>query len=305
MNHRLVIPDVARLAAEQDGVVSTQDLRELGLTPKQVRRRVDAGWLTKAAPRVFRITGSPDTHRQRLRIGLLSLGPQSWVSYEAAAALHGLDRSDRDAVEFTVPRGGAQASLDATVHTTTMWSASDAAHVTGLRTTSATRTIIDLAHSRAPQARVEAAFDSAVRSGASHPQVLAERLTTLRGSGRWGCRLIDRILPDSGVESPLERRFLRLVVGAGLPRPIMQAVQRDLDGRHVARVDFFYEHQRLAVEVTGRRGHVSDRERSRDAQRRNELQELGIAVIEFTSTTIRNDPLLVIASLRRALAART
>ena len=63
------------------------------------------------------------------------------------------------------------------------------------------------------------------------PDWLARRLETLRGSGRWGCRLIDRLLPDSGGHSPLERRFLRLCRSAGLPRPRTQVVFRDRSGK--------------------------------------------------------------------------
>ena len=36
------------------------------------------------------------------------------------------------------------------------------------------------------------------------------------------------------------------------------------------------------VEVSGRKGHASDAERARDAQRRNELQDIGRKVYEYT-----------------------
>jgi very-short-patch-repair endonuclease len=145
-------------------------------------------------------------------------------------------------------------------------------------------------------------MDSAVRLGLSHPRVIAERLATLRGSGRWGCRLIDRLLPDSGGHSPLERSFLRIVRRAGLDRPRTQVIHRDAAGRHVARVDFEIEDQWLIVEVTGRLGHVTDAERTRDAQRRNELQDLGYRVIEYTSTQVFEQPGWVAADLRRRLS---
>ena len=302
MDTSLIVTDVADLASRQDGVVALADLRAAGMTDKQIRHRVAAGWIGRVAPRVYRLAGTPDSHRQRLRIGLLSLGNRSWVSYEAAAALHGLDRSDRDAVEFTIERGRHPTRLRWPVHTTTMVAPGDFVTVDGFRTMSATRTVIDLAHARAHRARVEAAFDSAVRLGLSHPIVLAERLQTLRGSGRWGCRLIDRILPDAGGHSPLERSFLRLVREAGHERPTTQAIQRTASGRHVARVDFLFEPRQLVVEVTGRLGHVSDAERARDAQRRNELQDLGFTVIEYTSTQIRDRAGWVISDLGRRLS---
>ncbi|WP_040494790.1 DUF559 domain-containing protein [Ilumatobacter nonamiensis] len=251
---------------------------------------------------MYRIAGAPDSHRQRLRIGLLCLGDDSRISYESAASLHGLDRSDDTAVEFTIPRAATPPRHGFRVHTTSMFAPVDAVVVDGLRATSATRTIIDLAHARAPRRRVEAAMDSAIRLGLSHPRVLATRLETLRGSGRWGCRLIDRLLPDSGGHSPLERRLLRIIREAGLPRPRTQVVHRDHQGRHVARVDFEFVDHRLVVEVTGRLGHVSDAERARDAQRRNELQDLGCTVIEYTSTQVFGQPVWIAADLRRRLS---
>jgi very-short-patch-repair endonuclease len=44
------------------------------------------------------------------------------------------------------------------------------------------------------------------------------------------------------------------------------------------------------VEVAGRRGHSSDTDRAKDARRRNELQSLGITVLEFTSRNVVADP---------------
>lgn len=314
MRKRLVIAEIAELAATQHGVVSAQNLAEAGLSAAQIRHRVEAGWLAKLAPLVFAIAGSPDSHERRLQTGLLQLGERSWASYEAAASLHGLDRSNAEALEFTVERGrwipdlsSSSASRPAAVrptliHTTTLLDRLDCVHVNGFRTMSATRTVIDLAHARSSFRRVAAAFDSAVRLGSTHPLVIAKRLTTLRGSGRWGCRMVDRLLPDSGGHSPLERTFLEMVRELGIEQPETQVVQRDAHGRHVARVDFLFPHAQLVVEVNGRRGHVSDTERSKDAQRRNELQALGLRVAEYTTAHLREQRSWVADDLRRHLA---
>jgi hypothetical protein len=63
--------------------------------------------VVRVAPGVYTVAGSPATWQQRLTVGLLALGEDSWVSHEAAARLHGLDRAPKDAVEFTVAREGA------------------------------------------------------------------------------------------------------------------------------------------------------------------------------------------------------
>jgi very-short-patch-repair endonuclease len=287
------------LAADQEGLLSIDQLRSFGVTPWTQRRLVADGWMYRLAPRVYAVRGSPDTHRRRLRCGLLCLGERSWVSYEAAATLHGLDRSRPHAVEFTVERTRRLAVLPFVVHTTQRLDPIDHVVVDGFRAMSATRTVFDLALARAHPHRVEAAIDSAVRLQLSSPEVLARRLASLRGSGRWGCRLVEDMITDSGGHTHLERRFLELVREAGLPTPRMQVVFR-LDGRHVARVDFLFDEHAVVVEVSGQKGHASPSERARDAQRRNELQDLGLRVFEYTfdDVTQRSD------MVRRTLLAR-
>ena len=101
----------------------------------------------------------------------------------------------------------------------------------------------------------------------------------------------------------LERRFLRLIREAGLPRPRCQVVFRD-GTRTVARVDFLFAETRVVVEVSGRVGHASDADRRDDARRRNELTlRHGCPVVEFTTADVIEDPGYVIATVRQALAA--
>jgi very-short-patch-repair endonuclease len=290
------------LAAEQEGLLTVDQLRSFGVTPWTQRRLVADGWMFRLAPRVYALRGSPDTHRRRLRCGLLCLGDRSWVSYEAAAALHGLDRSRPHAVEFTIDRTRWPTVLPFAVHTTQRLDPIDHVVVDGFRVMSATRTVFDLALARAHPHRIEAAIDSAVRLQLSSPEVLARRLGSLRGSGRWGCRLVEDMITDSGGHTHLERRFLELVREAGLPTPRMQMVFR-VDGRHVARVDFLFDEYGVVVEVSGQKGHASPSERARDAQRRNELQDLGLRVVEYTFDDVTKRPDMVRRTLLARLAA--
>jgi hypothetical protein len=287
------------LAADQEGLLTSAQLRMHGVTNWTQRRLIAEGWMFRLAPRVYALRGTPDTHRRRLRCGLLCLGERSWVSFEAAATLHGLDRSRAHAVEFTIERPRRPAVLPFAVHTTKRLDPIDHVVVDGFRVTSATRTVFDLALARVHPQRIEAAIDSAVRLQLSSPEVLSRRLEGLRGSGRWGCRLVEEMIVDSGGHTYLERRFLELVREAGLPTPRKQVVFR-ADGQHVARVDFFFEAFNVVVEVSGQKGHASPAERARDAQRRNELQDLGVRVFEYTFDDVTKRSQMV----RRTLRAR-
>ncbi len=186
-------------------------------------------------------------------------------------------------------RGRRGVEVPFRVHTTTTLPEIDRTCVGAFRCVSATRTIIDLARARIGRYRLEAAIDSAVRSGASAPLVLERRLGELRSQGRWGVRLLDRLLVDTGGHTMLERRFIELAREAGLPRPTPQVIfQRD--GRAFARVDFHFRPYDVVVEVSGRLGHSSPAERARDAQRRNELQDAGQRVYEYTWEDVTERP---------------
>jgi very-short-patch-repair endonuclease len=295
--------ELAVIAADQHGVVSLSQAAAAGLSRTQLRRLVVGGWLEPAAPRVLAVAGSPATWRRSLWTGVLSLGVDAVVSHRAAAGWHRFDRARPNAVEFTLQRTSRGRSSPFTIHTTGSLPPIDRVRVEGLPVTSATRTVIDLARARVPDATLAAAIDSAVRVGSSSPIVLAARLSELRGRGRWGCRRIDALLLDAGGHSPLERAFLRIVREARLPRPSTQRVHR-MGSRTVARVDFLFEPYDLVVEVSGRLGHASAEERARDAQRRNELQAMGRTVYEYTRAQVDDEVTRIIREVRTHLRAR-
>jgi hypothetical protein len=287
---------IAIIASTQYGLISADQLAELGVTRSQLRTLIERGMLRREAPRVYSIAGAPHSIDRSTRAGLLCLGPTAVVSHDAAARLHRFDRALPDAVEFAMPRGGRGREVPFRVHTTNALPAIDRVTVDGFPCTSATRTIIDLARARIPTRRLEAAIDSAVRSGASAPLVIVRRLSDLRGPGRWGAPRLDGLLLDSGGHTMLERRFLELVREGGLPRPETQVVHRR-GTRTVARVDFLWRDLGMVVEVSGRKGHASDAERARDAQRRNELQDMGMRVYEYTWDDVTQRRTHVVATL--------
>jgi hypothetical protein len=297
---RDAIEAIMRLAAAQHGVVGTDQLDDAVVRRGDLDNLVRRGVMRRVAPGVYAVAGSADTWERRLHTGLVALGPDAYVSHEAAARVHGLDRSIPNRVEFTVRRARRGVASPWPVHTTKHLGATDIVVVRTLPTSSATRTILDLARARVPRERLEAAIDSAVRLGLSSPIVIEERLSTLRGRGRWGCRLLDELLTDSGGHTMLERRFLAIVRRAGLPRPATQVVHRH-GTRTIARVDFLFERLGVVVEVSGSHGHASPTERGIDAQRRNELQDIGRRVYEYTWHDVTRRALFVARTLTERL----
>jgi len=297
-----LVKAMGEVAARQHGVIAVRQLADIDVPRSGLDQLVRRGHFRRVGNGVYGVVGAPDTWMQRLWAGYLALPGAAFVSHESASRLHGLDRSREGDVELTVARQLRRAVPRLNIHTTQFIGRTDVVIIDGLRTSSATRTIIDLARARIAPVRLEAAIDSAVRSGSSSPTVLAARLDELRGRGRWGCRLLDRLLEDSGGHTLLERRFLQLVRRAGLPRPRTQVVHRVGD-RTVARVDFLFDDYDIVVEVSGQRGHSSPSERARDAHRRNELQDLGRVVYEYTWDDVTQRESLVARTLRERLIA--
>jgi very-short-patch-repair endonuclease len=230
-----------------------------------------------------------------VRAGSMSLGRNAALYGRTSARWWGLDGFDDDDVELVVPR--TRRSLDPTVtlHTTTRWDPGDLLVHRGVRTTSATRTVIDLATSRESTRSIERAIDSAVRLRLMSIPRLTKRMSEL-AAGRPGIQLLRELLLDSGGESILERRFLRLVRDARFPRPECQVIYSP--GGRVMRVDFEFQEVNVVVEVSGRLGHASDRDRQKDARRRNALQQMGKTVLEFTTVDVVSAPDYVSTTLQ-------
>jgi very-short-patch-repair endonuclease len=291
VNNDLELIDIAN---RQHLLITRDDVTHCRLSSQQWCDRVDDGIWLPAAERIFRHRATPLTWELRVRAASMSLGRNAALYGPTSAQWWGLDGFDGNQVEFVVPR--IRRSLDPSVqlHTTRRWSTADLISHDGVRTTSAARTIIDLAGSGTSVVFIEKAIDSAIRLRLTTIPRLTKRMTEL-APGRPGVRLLREILLDSGGESFLERRFLRLIRAARLPRPTCQVIYA-ASGR-VMRVDFEFHDTDVVVEVSGRFGHTSDRDRQKDARRRNALQQLGKTALEFTTVDVMSPPDYVLATL--------
>jgi len=311
-----------RLLEVQAGVASRGQIAALGLSDGQLRGLRNSGALVSLLPGVYRGTGVPITWLTRLVASTLFLEGRAIVALATAARLHALPGFESDEhVEFVRIIESRGIGGRVTVHSARRLDEVDRctvpiAALAGIRvprafgrlavvrtvaSTSATRTVIDLA-GRLNVATLARLVDSAISLRKTTPELLVERLEAIRDCGVSGVRRMDRVLVDAGVESWLERQFLELLRSAGLPRPECQVVFKE-GGRTIARVDFRFPGTNVVVEVSGRRGHVTDAERRKDARRRNDLQRAGMLVLEFVTSDVVNEPGYVIATVRRALAS--
>jgi hypothetical protein len=314
--------ELNRLFEAQGGLATLAQMMALGMSWPSVQNRRDRGHLVSMAPGVFRAAGAPTNWLTEVAAAALFLGHRAVASKATAARLHGLPSFENDVtVEFSCVResrgiGGritvhSARQLDDVDRTTCLlpeWGLTPVPpplrHLGVLRlipVTTPCRTIIDLAH-RLPVPALSRLVDSSISLRKVTHDQLVERVEWLRDSGVRGVRRMDQVLIDAGVESWLERKFLELLRAAGLPRPRCQVVFKN-GSRTMARVDFLFDDTNVVVEVSGRRGHVTDAERQRDARRRNDLQQAGMIVLEFTTSDVVRDPYYVVQTIREALAS--
>jgi AbiEi antitoxin C-terminal domain len=292
---------IAALAAEQHEVVSRAQILAHGVSRSALQRHVAGGLLVAVGAHTFRFAGTALTWRGHLHAGLLDLGRDALVAGRSAAALHGLDGFEPGSLEFVVPRGQRRRRTVGVVRSCPPVPPLDRSQVDGLAVTGPAFTVVQLG-AHGSERQVANAVDSAVRLGLITPDVVQRRLGVHRYPNMAGGRLLDAVLADAGVQSHLERQFLRLVRQAGLPTPALQRVHRR-GSRLVARVDFDFAPLPVVVEVGGQLGYLTRTERQRQERRRSELQLLGRIVYFFTYEDITGDPSYVVGTLRSALEA--
>jgi very-short-patch-repair endonuclease len=109
-------------------------------------------------------------------------------------------------------------------------------------------------------------------------------------------------LAEPATESVMETRLRLLLVLGRLPRPHAQISLYDEFGDFLARPDFYYPHQRLALEYDG----STHRENlTGDNRRQNRLVDAGYRLLRFTAADVLSAPDSVVALVRRALAAES
>lgn len=298
--------ELAEVVSNGSGCFTIADARAVGISDTWRRKLAQRGVIRRMGRNSFCFAGSPLTWRARLVAVIADLGDNAVIAGRAAGALLQLDGfADGDhssRIEVLVPRPERNRTSSARLHSSgRSFTAADRVLIDGLPVLSASRLIIDGARYGLSDVELEDAMDSAIRRGWTSELYLQRRFAELRGSGLAGAARVERLLGLSGVESRLERDFLRLIRRAGLPEPLVQVVHRQ-DGRTIARVDCQFGD--VVVELAGHGSHATRRQRQRDAQRHTELTLAGLRVITFTSQDVHERPDWVVAQLRRALAPR-
>ena len=235
----------------------------------------------------------------------LHFGAGTAVSFRSAGVLRGLSEPNRMRLEVTTSRSRNRRRPPGIVIHSEPGGVppEDVSTIDAIPVTKPARTLLDLATVE-PDEVVERCLEDALRRRLVSLPFLERWLQDPRRKRRRGARLLRRLVDERATvgvtESPLETTVLRLLKKAGLPLPMLQFVVRDGE-RFIARLDFAYPEERIAIEADGFRYHEGRRSFDRDRARANELQVLGWHVLHVTSMHVEN-PDGVVSWVRSALS---
>lgn len=304
------IPDqrIAELAERQHCVFSYRQALAAGLTRDAVRYRLRSRRWKSVHRTVYRVNGAPLTFLGSTMGAVLAGGRAACASHETAAALWALDGCEQPATQHLSLGGGRDADIAGIkVHRPRNLPRADVTRLGVIPVTSPSRTLLDLAQ-HLPLDVLEIALDSAIRRELVDPSRLFGRVRRAAGPGRRGLPALIELLAErcegSATESALETRFSRLLREAGLPIPVRQHEIRRRDGVLVARVDFAYPADLVAIELDGYAYHHGRRRFDQDRTRQNRIADAGWLVLRFTDRDVRSRPSEVIRILAGALARR-
>jgi predicted transcriptional regulator of viral defense system len=276
------------------------ELLEQGCSSAWIQREQSSGAITRATRGVYsagpdyRALGTQDQHMLRARAASIA-APTLVVSHVSAALLHGLPivGVTLDRVHLTRPGSGGNERSDWRVLHSGLLRESEIVEISGARTTSLARTLVDLARMAPFDAGVIAA-DAALHH---RPGIIADLVETLaRARFLRGAAVARRALlfADGRAESVGESRLRIFSAAQGLPviQPQCNVVNRR--GTFVGRADLGYLEHGVLMEFDGRIKYGLEPGSSpldvvlREKRREDDLRELGWQVLRVIWSDLQN-----------------
>jgi very-short-patch-repair endonuclease len=264
------------------------------LTRAQVRSPV---W-RRLFPDVYVHRDVAVTHTLRARAAARVLIPGAVVTGRSAATVWGLPLAGpEDDVELTVPPGRNAVRVPGLWVRRARLPADQLRRRNGVRLLSPEATAVELA-GRPPLEDAVVAVDLLTTGGLAALPLVLNLADQASGPGsrraREACALADGL-----AESPQETRLRLVIRRSALPAPVAQ--HRVFDrGAFVARVDFGWPQQRVALEYDGL-WHAEPGQFARDRERLNRLTAAGWRVVFVTAVDLHR-PEELVARIAAALA---
>lgn len=288
-----------KLAERQHGIVSIRQLTgPLGYSRSAVYRLVSAGHLHRVHPGVYAVGHTHLSTQGKCLAAVLTCGPEALLSHVSAAWLWDLTKTSPLPASVSTPLH-RRSRPPIRIHEARSLAAADRALRDGIPVTSLSRTLLDLAASvrfdwlekMVEQSEERGLFDlRAVED-------LLERTVGHHGHKRLR-RAISLYQPSSFTRSGLEKRWLELVLAAGLPQPRTNYVE------HGFELDCYWPEYRFAVELDVFETHGTRAAFERDRKRQEDLLLAGITMTRVTGPRLEREPDAVVRRVALLLEQR-
>jgi Transcriptional regulator, AbiEi antitoxin len=289
---RRVDEEIARIASRTHGVVTRKSLLGKGVSPQQIRRRLERGSLIAVHRGVYRVGHQAPSTEAHYLGAVLACGDDALLSGRPAAYLWGLLKGSPPPPEVLCRK---ERHVDGIVtRRARPFRAEDATRCGGIPVTTVPRTLVDLARVLSEAALARACHEAEVRyeTAPEQVEVVLNRLPSAPGL-RTLRRILHGEVPVS--LSRLEERFLALLREVGLPLP---ETNRAAGGR---RVDCRWPAHRLTVELDSYRYHRTRRAWEADRRREREAYARGDDFRRYTWADAVENPRMMLRELRSLL----
>jgi very-short-patch-repair endonuclease len=279
---------LADLARRSHGVVTRRELLAVGITAKEIERRLSIGALIAVFRGVYRVGHTAPGIEAHYLAAVKACGDGALLSGRAAAHVLGLLKGRAPPAEVTA----ATARVVKGVKTrrarrqATIWR--------GVPVTTPAQTLVDLAAVVDDAELARACHEAGVRHRTTPGQVEAvlARHPNSPGSGKLRAVLRGEVQVTL---SKLESCFVELVRGADLPVPEMNRAVAE------RRVDCRWPDRKLTVELDSYRYHSSRHAWELDRRREREAYARGDELRRYTYADVLENPALMLAELRALL----
>ena len=245
---------VSDLARKQAGIVSREQLIDLGFKRTAIHRALASGLLVRVFHGVYRLGSAYPSRDCKLWAALLCAGEGAVLSHVAAGFLWGLDAlglKPPPEIDVSIPHTRMVAPApNLRVHRTNVLEpVKDFAKLHGFPCTSIARTLVDLA-SVLSRDDLESAFNSAVRKNRENGDAVVDALARLGLRSRRGASTLLDIATreELGVtDSRLEDRVRIAIREAGIRVPLTHLQICDSDGEQIGIFDFAWPEAMVVV----------------------------------------------------------
>lgn len=296
-----------RLADRQQGLLSTRQLRDLGLSDAEVRTLIRRGVLVRVRRGVVRLRGAPPSWLQAVHAPVLAV-TGSVASHQTAARLWGFPGFESSRAIHLLREGvlGTRA-VGVRSHTSLLVPPSHRAVRHGIPVTSVERTLVDVCGSLG-SGRLLKVADELKRQHLLDVDRLRSVTRTVPVSGRRAIRPVLRYLSsyeagDAPGANAAELDILRALRRAGIEPLPVQNLWVVVAGRRFE-LDFAWPEVRHALEFMGFNPHGNLVSRfHHDAERRRLLQRDGWTLWPITWQTSEQELLDIATAVTRAARA--